>query len=664
MTSKLRRHALVLAPLAACAWWSSTLSCTNAQLYARNYQPDEASLTGVEGDLCTDDPGNFAFPLKIAVVVDPGIANVLDNRAQALTSLVKAYSGSNAQFDFVLMGQDAQPISQGFTGDPGQIASAIQSIGAAPTSPLRDYETAMLQVTTDIESDLLGTSPGLRSRTHYALIFIAQGPPDPLLQTLWCGANQLMPGSATCTADFANSFCPNDATPAQCEFQLYDTLVTELSTFIENNGALDFIGQFYDISTSSVAQTFLSGMSLAAKGTFAQVAPGKLNLLSSPLVNPNSHFQLREFVVWNSNAILRNGVPTADSDADGLTDAEETVIGTDPTNPDTDGDGVGDKIEYSLEYTGSEFNPLVAGTFVECTTLKAPFPDTDGDGLNDCEEAIEGTSAYLQDTDLDGMPDGLEVLRGVFPLVDDRLFDTDSDGMLNGLELRQGTDPNTNDSAAAVLFAYSNSIVADQAEGGASLVLTPNPAFPFPGVGFETVGGTQGGTLEVEASPGPPLTLAVSDVGTTLVGSPVDVSAPGLFTLLSPMGAQTVVQVQSTVLAQAVGAPVTVQIAVTPTFRSCFHVSIQNVKLVATLGAIGADASTSAAGGGRVGPRPADGLNMVNVYLGEALNGNPDAPTVYRAETLSFQYIPPSTKTPPGASVTVQQTDLTTVITN
>jgi len=33
-----------------------------------------------------------------------------------------------------------------------------------------------------------------------------------------------------------------------------------------------------------------------------------------------------------------------------------------------------------------------------------PFPDTDQDGLNDCEEAIEGTSAYLQDTDRDGLP--------------------------------------------------------------------------------------------------------------------------------------------------------------------------------------------------------------------------------------------------------------------
>ena len=32
-----------------------------------------------------------------------------------------------------------------------------------------------------------------------------------------------------------------------------------------------------------------------------------------------------------------------DSDYDGLTDIEEASIGTDPNNPDTDGDGVSDK---------------------------------------------------------------------------------------------------------------------------------------------------------------------------------------------------------------------------------------------------------------------------------------------------------------------------------
>jgi hypothetical protein len=45
-----------------------------------------------------------------------------------------------------------------------------------------------------------------------------------------------------------------------------------------------------------------------------------------------------------------------DRDADGLTDAQELALGTDPDDPDTDGDGVSDHLEYLQGR-----NPLVAG---------------------------------------------------------------------------------------------------------------------------------------------------------------------------------------------------------------------------------------------------------------------------------------------------------------
>lgn len=62
-----------------------------------------------------------------------------------------------------------------------------------------------------------------------------------------------------------------------------------------------------------------------------------------------------------------------DKDLDGLTDEEETKLGTNPNSPDTDGDGIMDKDEIDLWKT----NPLKA--------------DTDGDGKLDGEEARRGT---------------------------------------------------------------------------------------------------------------------------------------------------------------------------------------------------------------------------------------------------------------------------------
>nr|WP_236673441.1 Ig-like domain-containing protein [Comamonas sp. JC664] len=88
-----------------------------------------------------------------------------------------------------------------------------------------------------------------------------------------------------------------------------------------------------------------------------------------------------------------------DSDGDGLTDAEEIALGTDPNNPDTDGDGLPDGIEV-----------LVAGT--------DPLDDdTDDDGILDGNEDAnhngivdEGeTDPKLWDTDGDFLSDGLEI---------------------------------------------------------------------------------------------------------------------------------------------------------------------------------------------------------------------------------------------------------------
>lgn len=61
-----------------------------------------------------------------------------------------------------------------------------------------------------------------------------------------------------------------------------------------------------------------------------------------------------------------------DTDADGLTDAEEAVLNTDPAVADTDGDGLDDKAETQTYGT----NPL--------------NPDTDGDTYNDGDEVKNG----------------------------------------------------------------------------------------------------------------------------------------------------------------------------------------------------------------------------------------------------------------------------------
>jgi len=88
-----------------------------------------------------------------------------------------------------------------------------------------------------------------------------------------------------------------------------------------------------------------------------------------------------------------------DRDGDGLSDAQETMLGTLIDSPDTDGDGLSDGLEV-----------LVHG----CDPLRR---DTDGDGLSDWEEVfLHGTRCDNPDTDGDGISDGVEVAQGTDPL--------------------------------------------------------------------------------------------------------------------------------------------------------------------------------------------------------------------------------------------------------
>jgi hypothetical protein len=91
---------------------------------------------------------------------------------------------------------------------------------------------------------------------------------------------------------------------------------------------------------------------------------------------------------------------TLDPDEDGLIDAEELEIGTDPTRFDTDGDGLGDGAEVRADGWGTD--PLKA--------------DTDGDGLVDGDDLfVHSTDPKLADSDGDGANDGAEVEAGTNP---------------------------------------------------------------------------------------------------------------------------------------------------------------------------------------------------------------------------------------------------------
>lgn len=167
--------------------------------------------------------------------------------------------------------------------------------------------------------------------------------------------------------------------------------------------------------------------------------------------NGSSDLLVGSWYAYSSNkrgAVIVVGLNDIDSDADGLFDSVEVMIGTDPFDQDTDDDGLGDQEEYigttspldsdtdgdglldgqELGLTAIFWDgfgmPGVSGTdsavFVAdtdpATTTLPDDADTDDDGLLDGEEDADAdgsvglteTDPNLFDTDLDALGDGLE----------------------------------------------------------------------------------------------------------------------------------------------------------------------------------------------------------------------------------------------------------------
>ena len=186
-----------------------------------------------------------------------------------------------------------------------------------------------------------------------------------------------------------------------------------------------------------------------------------------------------------------------DSDSDGLINLREFQNQTNPTVPDTDGDGLTDGEE--VDGTMNPYREVAPGTVAtttpgeatdpnnpdsdmdgisdrdELTTDNVPFisnpntPDTDGDFLPDLFEVTDNGSGTLDPTDGDGDngPDGDPDGDGSFNdeesdrMTDPRNEDTDGDGLLDGVEnsggvyvdsTSTGTDPLNPDSDGDTLL--------------------------------------------------------------------------------------------------------------------------------------------------------------------------------------------------------------------
>lgn len=146
--------------------------------------------------------------------------------------------------------------------------------------------------------------------------------------------------------------------------------------------ALLFFGYFYFIKPNvkqpiapvkETDQTF-TATSTEASSSIEEVATTTVEAVatSTPLISTST-----EAIASSSDSIMPEETPIAsttvtvskvDTDADGLTDDEERITGTDPNKADTDNDGYSDIAELE-----SGYDPLVPGKKVASTSAMLPY---------------------------------------------------------------------------------------------------------------------------------------------------------------------------------------------------------------------------------------------------------------------------------------------------
>jgi hypothetical protein len=165
----------------------------------------------------------------------------------------------------------------------------------------------------------------------------------------------------------------------------------------------------------------------------------------------------RDRAKLEAEEVARVAAYPADADGDGLSDEQETQLGTDANKADSDGDGFTDLIEVTtrrsdpkvFDETKADERPVYGTAVAEveaggtAASVPTPIPstsddDADQDGLLREQEVQLGTNPADADSDDDGVRDGDEV-RTYRTNPQNR--DSDADGYPDGDEIKNGYNP-------------------------------------------------------------------------------------------------------------------------------------------------------------------------------------------------------------------------------
>lgn len=624
-------------------------NCTDAGLYSKGAEINSADRVGFKGRVCTEDPQEAGFPVRVLFLVDIAagpLFSTFDPRHLRLAALREALAihAGNASLSFAVAGFGPRPRllapgpDQGyFTRNSGLIDNAVATLSLAQGCVgeiCRDYRESLSLARSVIEGDINQTSGGTLSRTQYVIVYMVAGPPSPLSCSYEC-------------CDDADDDCDRaTCNPSHdCTKVIMREEVADLRDDIEKKGAaaLSFHVMYLAASDNSgddseqnkIQRTseLLAEMAFGGAGRYERFdTPEAITLNRIQFQKVSNLFKVKSLMVSNANVLPGLGKTRVDSDGDGLADEEEKALQTDPQNSDSDGDGLGDLVELLLAY-----DPLVADdTPSPCANVSGPpFADTDGDLLNDCEEILFGTDPTLTDSDGDSLIDWTEVLLSTDYLRPDALADDDGDGSPNGEEAQQHTDPRSSDGASHLGDAYRYDITNEGLQKEATFI---QPRV-IQGVTILNAGAdSPSGIGRLRYSVNPPR-IEWQDPKDASGGPRVEISEAGEYQLLSQRGdvsgAESWISIKvEPQLLPPYGAQEPILIEWKE--RSCLSFVVRNIRLAETVRGSGDN-----------------GRNDIFIFFGEAPANRLTLPGPFRVAHIPIVYHPEKGRDPSDLLVEV-----------
>jgi hypothetical protein len=439
------------------------VACTDSYLYdpRRETQVPLDRAISFEGRFCTVGSNEVVRPIKLVVAMDASqsmrVSDPDGTRATALVELIEnlptdpevyiavvLFAGSTTAF---LTQAPGNPPQDGFV----QVASlddnarrrlteqllTFRNPDNSPNRDSTDFVKPLADIYSLINTDIARSrlepdGQQALAQARYSVIFLSDGRPtndqdDELLQgDAVVRIRQLRDLVEDVRVNTVHVFNPTQPVSSVCD--------------LSGDGGcpLLIINQNADR---------LERMAVLGGGNFRDFRNNEpINFLDFRFGQVRRSFIVKEVVATNFSAPPGSPADEADTDGDGLTDAREAEVRSDPNRMDTDGDGFSDGVEVYFRERGVDFNPIQValpdggGLDRGCPpVLRAE--DSDCDRLLDCDEQFIGTNAALADSDRDGVPDGIEWRGGTQGSSNDLDEDPDSDGLTSRAELRLHTRP-------------------------------------------------------------------------------------------------------------------------------------------------------------------------------------------------------------------------------